>query len=89
MGELDNWTSPKPCVEIVNGLLKRSENSPAIHITLYPDSYHAFDTPQLPLTERHGLAYVVGPNHTATIGTNEKARKLAVEKALKILRERL
>lgn len=74
MGELDDWTIPAFCQELAT-------RSASIQITLYPDSYHDFDSPNLPITVRHGLS----GGRSGTIGTNERARAQAIQKTLEIL----
>jgi len=39
IGELDNWTPSKPCIDLVKVLKKESN----IDITVYKDSHHGFD----------------------------------------------
>ena len=85
MGEKDNWTSPQACL----ALQSRGEASGPIEVTLYPDSYHDFDSPDMPLRTRHGLAHTAGVNHTATLGTNPQTRLQAIEAALEILNKSL
>ena len=45
MGAADNWTPPKPCIELVSRINKMGGNA---KIELYPGAYHSFDSP-LPL----------------------------------------
>ena len=85
IGQLDNWTLPGYC----EGLAKRAGGQPPVEITVYSDSYHDFDAPNMPLTQRHNLAYVAGSDRSATIGTNEKARQAAIEKVRQILKDSL
>jgi dienelactone hydrolase len=75
MGANDNWTLPASCQSIVDRL------------QMYPDSFHDFDAPNVPLQELHGLTY--SPTHRAMIGTNEKARAAAIERVMELLRSRL
>ena len=42
MGGSDNWTPPKPCVDLVNRLNKNGGDA---NISLYPGAYHSFDGP--------------------------------------------
>lgn len=85
MGESDNWTLTQPCISIVERLKDKTK----INITLYPDAYHDFDAPNLPLKVLHNLTYAPAPHHAATIGTNEKARDKAIERVLSLLRATL
>lgn len=79
MGELDDWCSPKPCLALAKKFNKK------VHVTLYADSYHDFDAPNMPPTEMHHLAYTA-KGDSAMIGTNEIARKQAIEKVMDILK---
>ena len=40
MGAADNWTPPKPCIELVSRINKMGGNA---KIELYPGAYHTFD----------------------------------------------
>jgi dienelactone hydrolase len=48
MGESDNFVPPAACRELV--ARARDEGSPAIQVQFYPDTHHAFDHPNLPMT---------------------------------------
>ena len=85
MGENDNWTSPAPCRAIIDRMRALPPPRPKAEITLYPEAFHDFDAPGMPLQRRKGLAFVAGPDHEATLGTNERARTLAIERTLEEL----
>lgn len=85
IGELDDWILPDSC----RALVDRAGRVPEVNITLYADSYHDFDAPNLPLTVRHHLAFSRGKDRSATIGTNEIARQAAVKKVFEILDSKL
>ncbi len=83
MGELDNWTSPEKCKSLVDRV------GGSTKIILYPESYHDFDAPNMRVRVKKNLAYVVRPDHSATIGTNEKARGEAIQRVSEILKTAL
>jgi dienelactone hydrolase len=85
MGELDNWVSPPAC----QNLVQHSNQKPKLAMTLYPDSYHDFDNPDAPLLVLHNLAYTENANHSATVGSNKKAREESIKKVYEILKETL
>ena len=73
-GAADDWTPAAPCEALAKA------NS--VEFVSYPDAYHNFDWPRLTVTKLAG----VGPAGSATIGTNDAARKAAMEKTIAILK---
>lgn len=85
MGEADNFTPPAPCKE----LLSRSVASGAsVQMHFYPDAYHAFDAPNLPVRV---LTEVKLPpdGHSPPIGTNSEARADAISRVKQFLGSRV
>jgi len=85
MGELDNWVSPKTC----SSLVEKFKKSKLMDITLYPNSYHDFDAPNIQPTHLHNLASTATNMETATIATNSVTREEAIKKVMDILNARL
>ncbi len=42
IGEEDNWTPPKPCIELVDVINRNGGNA---NIEVYPNAFHSFDSP--------------------------------------------
>lgn len=75
MGEIDNFTPPKPCIE----LLERARKAGApVEIHLYPGSYHVFDAPNEPLRVATNVRLPDGTS--PTIGTNAETRLQAIQR---------
>jgi dienelactone hydrolase len=86
IGELDDWTPAKPCVEMSNDA--HSHGLP-VHLYVYPHSYHAFDAPVLPLTLRRDVPNGVNPGHGVHITANPFARAAALPRVDRFLRSEL
>ena len=71
VGAADDWTGAEACQSLAAAAQARGE---PVGITVYPGAYHDFDHPDLPVRERHGLAYTVGNTGLAHIGTDPAAR---------------
>ena len=50
IGEADDWTPAAPCRTLV-------EAQKAVRLFTYPGAYHGFDTPNLPVKTRRGVAF--------------------------------
>ena len=83
IGESDNWTPAGPCVELIHRV--SAAGAPA-DIVVYPDAYHDFDDPDLPLQTRD---HIWTPSGTATIGTNPAARADAIVRVTAAFRAKL
>lgn len=70
IGELDDWTPPKPCVALADYTAK-------IFVRVLPGSYHDFDHPSAPLRVRRDIPNGVRPGQGVTVGSNPKAREEA------------
>lgn len=86
MGANDDWTPAAPCVALEQQLKARGE---PIGLRLYPDSYHDFDTPDLPLRVRHDVPNGVHPGAGVTTGSNPVARAAAYKEMLEFLEREL
>jgi dienelactone hydrolase len=76
IGEADDWTQARPCVDLV----ARAKGTRApVDIHVYPGAYHDFDSPNSPLRVRRNVATTT--SGTATIGTDPAARADALERA--------
>jgi dienelactone hydrolase len=84
IGRADNWTPAAPCVDL-EGLAHAGGGT--LKVVTYDDAYHDFDHPNLPLSQRTGLAYSVDGTGRAMIGTNAAARADALKRVPAFLRE--
>ncbi len=85
MGEADNFTPAAPCKQIVGQAEARGA---PIETHFYPDTYHAFDHPNLPVRV---LTHVKLPpdGHSPIVGTNPVARADAIERVKRFFAARL
>jgi dienelactone hydrolase len=75
MGDIDNYTPPKPCVE----LLDRARRAGApVEIELFPNSHHAFDAPNYSVRVVTSVRFRDGTS--PTIGANAETRVLAIQR---------
>ena len=70
IGELDDWTPARPCVDLHERIASRQKEAP-FDLVVYPGSYHGFDG-TAPLTIRKGLGML--KSGQATVGGNAQAR---------------
>lgn len=82
IGESDDWTPAASCKVLVAHAKEAGRDA---EIVTFPNAYHDFDHPNLPLKTRTGLAFTVKKDGTARIGTNHEARAAAIELVPKIL----
>lgn len=82
IGESDDWTPAASCKVLVTHAQEAGSDA---EIVTFPNAYHDFDHPNLPLKTRTGLAFTVRKDGTAKIGTNHEARAAAIELVPKIL----
>ena len=71
IGAADDWTPAQPCRDLVADA--KAEGEP-VSIKIYPDAYHDFDHPNLPIRLHRGLAYTADGGSHAHTGTNPAAR---------------
>ena len=60
VGEADNFTLPVPCKEML--AREKAAGGPTIDVHFYPDTYHAFDHPNLPKTELTKVKNLMTPD---------------------------
>jgi dienelactone hydrolase len=82
IGEVDDWTPAAPCKELV--ARANAEGCQADIIT-FPNAYHGFDHPNLPLTIRKGLAFTANGQGSARVGTDPEGRATVLEVVPKLL----
>lgn len=80
IGAKDDWSSASACEQMVAGARGRSARST---IVVYPNAYHDFDHPNLPLQQRANVSLSSGGTARVHVGTDAAAR----EDALKRVRE--
>lgn len=71
VGAADDWTGAEDCRVLAARAQARGK---PVQIQVYPGAYHDFDHPNLPVRERHGLAYTAGDDGVAHVGTDPVAR---------------
>jgi dienelactone hydrolase len=86
MGENDDWTPPQAC-EAIEQKMKGSDTE--IALRLYPDTYHDFDAPGLPVHVRMDVAGVGKRGEGVTSGGNPDARSQAYRSMLNFLDAKL
>lgn len=82
MGEADDWTPAAPCKTLAGEAVAQGEK---VQIKTYPEAYHDFDHPNLPVHVVEHLAFTASGGGSAHTGTNEAARKDAIEEVLAFL----
>jgi len=86
MGDADNFTPPVPCKEML--AREKAEAGPSIDVHFYPDVYHAFDHPNLPMTVRTNVK-IPPDGHSPTVGSNPEARADAIKRVKAFLAQQL
>jgi dienelactone hydrolase len=82
MGESDNFTPPAPCKELV--ARAKDEGGPPIDVHFYPDTYHAFDHPNLPVTVVTSVK-LPPDGRSPTVASNPEARADAINRVTQFL----
>jgi dienelactone hydrolase len=72
IGKVDDWTPASAGETMVAGARGRSAR---VEIVTYPGAHHRFDHPNLPLSERTGLAYTPDNSGKAHVGSDAAARQ--------------
>lgn len=85
MGESDTATPPGPCRDMV--ARAKAEGSPPIDTHFYPNTYHAFDHPNLPMMQMVSQKRPDGSSPTA--GSNPEARADAINRVTQFLASEL
>jgi len=75
IGSADDWTAAAPCVDL--SAAAKSGGLP-VDIVTYPNAYHDFDHPNLPVHTIDGLAFTASGTGHAHTGTNPAARADAI-----------
>ena len=70
-GRKDDWTPPEPCRRIVNRWGGK--------MISYRGAYHGFDMPNFPVRTRLWMPYSKRGDGIVHIGTNHRARNMAIE----------
>jgi dienelactone hydrolase len=84
LGAADNYTPPKPCIELMKEARSRGAD---IEFNLYRGAYHLFDHPDMPAHPFSGIVFRDGSS--PMIGTDPVARPAAIERVKTFLRARL
>lgn len=86
MGENDDWTPPQACEALEK---KVAGSDIEIALRLYPDTYHDFDAPGLPVHVRMDINGVNKAGEGVTSGGNPEARAQAYRSMLNFLEDKL
>ena len=86
IGELDDWTPAKPCIDLGAAMAARGE---PLKVVVYPDAHHAFDAPSGDVVHRTDVPNGVNPGQGVHVGANPAAREKANRKVRAFLNERL
>jgi dienelactone hydrolase len=86
MGENDDWTPPEACESLEK---KMQDSDTPITLRLYPDTYHDFDAPGMPIHVRMDITGTGKPGAGVTSGGNADARAEAYREMLKFLKDKL
>src|SRR5450830_1093181 len=86
MGENDDWSSPEDCQSLAH---KLDGSDIPFTLKLYPDTYHDFDAPGLPMHMRTDIPGAGKPGVGVTIAGNADTRAEAYGDMLKFLKEQL
>jgi dienelactone hydrolase len=84
VGEKDDWTPARPCVDLAEGAKRAGE---PVEIVTYPGAFHYFDAPDVSLRVRQNIAGT--KSGTATIGTDPAARADAIRRVPEYLARHL
>jgi len=86
IGELDDWTPAKPCVELGQAMAARGE---PLKVTVFPGSHHGFDAPGNAVAHRTDVPNGVNPGQGVHVGANPEMRDKANAKLRTFLDEQL
>src|SRR5271166_302622 len=82
IGADDDWTPAAPCANLAAQAKAAGEN---VAIIIYPQAYHDFDHPNLPVHVVEGLAFTANGGGGAHTGTNPAARADAIKQVADFL----
>ena len=77
IGAKDDWSPAGTCEQMVAGAKGRTARA---NIVVYPNAYHDFDHPDLPLQQRSNVTKSSGPLGRVHIGTDTAARADALKR---------
>ena len=87
IGLADNWTWPKPCINLIR---QAAEEGFMAQYIAYKNAYHAFDHPNLPIKTRLSRnSKWKKIERKVTIGSNQAAREAAIETLHDWLKKRI
>ncbi|MBB3211430.1 dienelactone hydrolase [Herbaspirillum sp. Sphag1AN] len=86
MGEDDDWAPPQDCQALAH---KLEGSDTELILKLYPETYHDFDAPGLPLHVRMDIPGVGKRGEGVTIGGNAESRAEAYQEMMKFLKSKL
>ena len=86
IGDADDWTPPKPCIELAANLVAARE---PIALTVYPGAFHGFDGPSTSKRVRTDVPGGVNPGQGVTLASDPAAREDAYARMKAFLRGRL
>ncbi|MCH8618939.1 dienelactone hydrolase family protein [Undibacterium sp. TS12] len=76
-GADDDWTPAQPCID-----LEKKLEPGAMKLTVFANSYHDFDAPNLPVKKRLDVPNGVHPGSGVTTGSNPEAKEIAYREML-------
>lgn len=82
IGAADDWTPAAPCSDLA---AKAKADGEQVDIVVYPDAYHDFDHPDLPVHIVDDLAFTANGGGGAHTGTNPAARADAIKRVADFL----
>ena len=86
IGELDDWTPAKPCVDLGEAVAARGE---PLKVSVFPGAHHGFDAPGTTVTHRTDVPNGVNPGEGVHVGANPEMREKANAKLRNFLDEQL
>jgi len=88
IGELDDWTPVKPCVDLGAAVTAASRGEP-LKVTVFPGAHHGFDAPGATIVHRTDVPNGVNPGQGVHVGANPDMREKANAKLRAFLDEQL
>jgi dienelactone hydrolase len=88
IGELDDWTPVKPCVDLGAAVTAAARGEP-LKVTVFPGAHHGFDAPGTTITHRTDVPNGVNPGQGVHVGANPEMREKANAKVRVFLDEQL
>ncbi|HEY2818065.1 MAG TPA: dienelactone hydrolase family protein [Casimicrobiaceae bacterium] len=86
LGESDDWTPAKPCVDLGEAMIARGE---PLKVVVYPNAHHGFDAPDGAVVHRTDVPNGTNPGQGVHVGANPAAREKANAKVRAFLNGRL